>query len=104
MFGALYSDGQAERVGFNTVLPPNGPSCVNDGNTNADSTGGALTASSYHPGGVNAAFADGSLHFINQNINTGNLAAPNPQPGQGSPFGVWGALGSIDGGEGTSDY
>jgi hypothetical protein len=31
-FGALWSDGQAERVGFTTVLPPNAPSCVNDGN------------------------------------------------------------------------
>jgi prepilin-type processing-associated H-X9-DG protein len=103
-FGALWSDGQAERVGFNTILPPNAPSCVNDGNTNADSNGGVLNASSMHPGGVNAVFADGSLHFINQNINTGNKAAPQPAPGQGSPYGVWGALGSIDGGEGTGDY
>ena len=90
-FVALWSDGQAERVGFNTILPPNGPSCVDDGNTNADSTGGAMPPSSYHPGGVNSVFADGSIHFINQNINTGNLAAPQPLPGQGSPYGVWGA-------------
>jgi prepilin-type processing-associated H-X9-DG protein len=103
-FGALWSDGQAERVGFNTVLPPNAPSCVNDANVNADSNGGILNASSHHPGGVNAVFADGSLRFINQNINTGNLTAPPPTPGQGSPYGVWGALGSIDGGEGVGDF
>jgi prepilin-type N-terminal cleavage/methylation domain-containing protein/prepilin-type processing-associated H-X9-DG protein len=103
-FGALWSDGQAERVGFNTVIPPNGPACVNDGNTNADSTGGAMPPSSYHPGGVNSVFADGSIHFINQNINTGSLALPPANPGAGSPYGVWGALGSIDGGEGTGDY
>src|SRR5262245_7178899 len=63
-FGALWCDGQAERVGFNTVLPPNAPSCVNDGNVNADSNGGVLNASSMHPNGVNSVFADGSLHFI----------------------------------------
>jgi prepilin-type N-terminal cleavage/methylation domain-containing protein/prepilin-type processing-associated H-X9-DG protein len=103
-FGALWSDGQAERVGFTTVLPPNAPSCVNDGNTNADANGGALSASSYHPNGVNSVFADGSIHFITQNINTGNLASPPANPGAGSPYGVWGALGSIDGGEGLGDY
>jgi prepilin-type N-terminal cleavage/methylation domain-containing protein len=103
-FGALWSDGQAERVGFNTVLPPNAPSCVNDGNVNADSNGGVLNASSMHPSGVNAVFADASVHFINQNINTGNRAAPAPGPGQTSPYGVWGALGSIDGGEATGDF
>jgi prepilin-type processing-associated H-X9-DG protein len=77
---------------------------VNDGNTNADSNGGVLNASSQHPGGVNAVFADGSIHFINQNINTGNRAAPPALPGAGSPYGVWGALGSIDGGEGNGEY
>lgn len=103
-FGALWSDGQAERVGFNTVLPPNAPSCVNDGNVNADSNGGVLNASSMHPSGVNSVFADGSIHFVNQNINTGNKASPPPLPGQSSPYGVWGALGSIDGGEANGEY
>jgi prepilin-type N-terminal cleavage/methylation domain-containing protein/prepilin-type processing-associated H-X9-DG protein len=103
-FGALWSDGQAERVGFNTVLPPNAPSCVNDANTNADANGGVLSASSQHPGGVNSVFADGSVHFINQNINSGNKAAPPSGPGIESPYGVWGALGTIDGGEGVGEY
>jgi prepilin-type N-terminal cleavage/methylation domain-containing protein/prepilin-type processing-associated H-X9-DG protein len=103
-FGALWSDGQAERVGFNTVLPPNGPSCVNDGNTNADANGGLLTASSNHPGGVNSVFADGSIHFINKNINTGNKAAPPVTAGNESPYGVWGALGTIDGGDKGGEF
>ena len=103
-FGALWSDGQAERVGFTTVLPPNAPSCVNDSDVNADSHGGILNASSMHPNGVNSVFADGSIHFITQNINTGNLAAPPPLPGQSSPYGVWVALGSIDGGESNGEY
>jgi prepilin-type processing-associated H-X9-DG protein len=98
-FGALWSDGQAERCGFNTVIPPNGPSCVNDANVNADSNGGLLTAGSRHPGGVNSVFADGSVHFINSNIDSGNKALPPVSPGNESPYGVWGALGTIDGGD-----
>lgn len=103
-FGSIWTDGQAEVVGFNTILPPNGPSCNNDSNSgSADATGGAITAGSNHPGGVNAAFADGSVRFVNQNINTGNLAVPQVTAGN-SPYGVWGALGSINGKEATGDF
>jgi len=102
-FGSIWCDGQAENVAFNTVLPPNAPSCVSDNNGNADSTGGVLSASSYHPGGVNSMFADGSVRFVNQNINCGNTAAPPVTAGK-SPYGVWGALGSISGKESTGDF
>jgi len=103
-FGSIWTDGQAEVVGFNTVLPPNGPSCNNDPNTgSADATGGVITAGSNHPGGVNGLFADGSQRFINQNINCGNLAAPQVIAGK-SPYGVWGALGSIAGKEPAGDF
>jgi prepilin-type processing-associated H-X9-DG protein len=101
MFGALWSDGQAERVAFNTILPPNAPGCVNDSNQNADSPQSLLPAASYHPNGVNALLADGSVRFITQNINTGNLAAAPVISGK-SPYGVWGALGSTDGREPSS--
>jgi prepilin-type N-terminal cleavage/methylation domain-containing protein/prepilin-type processing-associated H-X9-DG protein len=102
-FGSIWSDGQAEINAFNTVLPPNGPSCVNDNNGNADSTGGVLSASSYHPGGVMGVFADGSVRFVNQNINCGNTAVAPPTSGA-SPYGVWGALGTIAGKEATGDF
>lgn len=97
-FGSLWTDAQMERVGFNTILAPNSLSCVNDNNPNADSTGGALTAGSYHPGGVNAVMMDGSVRFFSNSIDTGNTALP-PVTGGLSPYGIWGALGSINGGE-----
>jgi hypothetical protein len=44
--------------------------------------------------------ADGSVHFVTQSIDTGNLATNDvATPSGRSPFGVWGALGSKDGGE-----
>ena len=101
-FGSLWTDGQAERVCFNTVLGPNKPSCTNDSNGNADSGGGTngliIPASSSHTGGVNVAMGDGSVHFISDSIDTGNLAAPEQTSGP-SPYGVWGALGTKTGGE-----
>jgi len=104
MFGNIWTDGQAEVVGFNTVLSPNSPSCNNDSNAgSADATGGAITAGSNHPGGVNGLFADGSLRWVSQNINCGNLALPQVVAGN-SPYGVWGALGSISGKEPSADF
>jgi prepilin-type N-terminal cleavage/methylation domain-containing protein len=102
-FGSIWCDGQAENVAFNTVLPPNAPSCTNDGDVNSDSTGAVLSASSNHPGGVSGLLCDGSVRFINQNINTGNTALAPVVSGK-SPYGVWGALGSISGREASADF
>ncbi|MCL2744160.1 MAG: DUF1559 domain-containing protein [Planctomycetaceae bacterium] len=88
-------------VGFNTVLPPNSPNCYS-GNRNS---WGVLSAASNHSGGVNAFFLDGSGRFISDTINcvTSPLPTGLTVPGQvvygKSAFGVWGALGSANGGE-----
>jgi prepilin-type N-terminal cleavage/methylation domain-containing protein/prepilin-type processing-associated H-X9-DG protein len=97
-FGILWTDGQPERTGFTTVLPPNSPSCTNDTNTAADSNGGVFSAASFHTGGVNACFMDGSVRFISSSIDAGNTAAIPVTSGI-SPYGVWGALGSAGSGE-----
>lgn len=87
--------------GFNTAMPPNGPNCLR-----AASSWGFMSAQSYHAGGVNAAFCDGTVRFISDTINCGNLAAGSNYSlgafvGE-SVFGIWGALGSPNGGETAS--
>jgi prepilin-type N-terminal cleavage/methylation domain-containing protein/prepilin-type processing-associated H-X9-DG protein len=101
--GTLVWDGQMERSGFTTVLPPNAPSCAEGSDPNADSATTVLSPSSNHTGGVNALMADGSVRFISENINTGNLALPSTTGGY-SPYGVWGALGTKSGGEAIGEF
>jgi len=103
-WGNLWTDGQAERVGFHTVLPPNAPSC---GGTNiySDNTTAVLPPTSGHPGGVNVAFADGAVAFITNTIDTGTLTTVVSNTATiPSPYGVWGALGTKSGGEATGSY
>lgn len=99
-------DGQAERCGFTTILPPNSTSCSEGTNPNADASHSILTPSSYHSGGVQCLMGDGSVRFINENIDTNNLPADAPSQGAGgqSPYGTWGALGSKGGNEVVGEF
>jgi hypothetical protein len=91
---------------FYTIVPPNGPSCI-AGEAGNGYTGTLLTANSYHTGGINVVKGDGAVSFINDSINSlssGYTAATadiagDPRSRNESPFGVWGALGTINGGE-----
>jgi prepilin-type processing-associated H-X9-DG protein len=93
-------DGGVYYSGFTTAITPNGdPTGTSRGPNNAgqvypmdwdsvdENDGGptfmALDASSQHPGGVNALFADGSVHFIKNSVSAV----------------AWRALGTIGGGE-----
>ncbi|MBI1247311.1 DUF1559 domain-containing protein [bacterium] len=96
--GWRWTDGQAEKIGFNTVLPPNAPSCIDGTNGNGDGSNCILPPTSNHPGGALGLFCDGSVSFVAETINTGNLTLPSVSSGR-SPYGVWGALGSKAGGE-----
>ena len=100
--GIKWGHAAMSHIGFNTVLPPNGPSCAEASNDN--STNGMVhPPTSNHPGGVNAAMGDASVRFISETIDTGNIyAAPTTQGA--SMYGVWGALGTKDGGESVSDF
>jgi prepilin-type N-terminal cleavage/methylation domain-containing protein/prepilin-type processing-associated H-X9-DG protein len=93
-----WAEGQIEFVGLTFVFPPNtyvpfyNP---NDGQIyDVDWLGGttlsysAFTARSYHSGGVNAMFMDGSVRFIANSI----------------PQATWRALGTRNGGEPIGDF
>jgi prepilin-type N-terminal cleavage/methylation domain-containing protein len=99
-WGCLWTDGHTERTGFNTILPPNAPSCAGDNpaNQNADSNIGVFPPTSYHPGGALVLMCDGSNRLIADSIDTGNLALAPVTAGP-SPYGVWGAMGSRAGAE-----
>ncbi len=66
---------------FFTAVPPGSP--VPDCGTRVGGGEGLFTARSYHPGGVNAAMADGSVRWF----------------GSGVPTSFWRALGTRAGGE-----
>lgn len=111
--GSLWHNGYTSMGGFNTVLPPNSPSCIEH---EYDSGSGLFSASTYHSGGnMNVLMADGAIRSVNETIDVGditrtdnpNAADPfnkwrNPYTGP-SPYGVWGALGTMRGQEGLSD-
>jgi prepilin-type N-terminal cleavage/methylation domain-containing protein/prepilin-type processing-associated H-X9-DG protein len=87
-----WANGNCIYDGMTTALPPNTNS---PGGTFADvdmsstdendggPTYGSVTSRSYHPGGVNALFGDGSVHFLKNSIN----------------WMTYRALGTINGGE-----
>jgi prepilin-type N-terminal cleavage/methylation domain-containing protein len=53
---------------YNHVLPPNSPSCFFSGQ-NAPNGGGAITATSRHPGGVMFLLCDSSTRFVRNGIS-----------------------------------
>ncbi len=95
--GARWVDGAAPYGLFATILPPNSPSCAVGGGEAVD---GIYSSGSLHTGGTQVAFIDGSIHFISDNIDTGESTRAPPTTEQfsqqptPSPFGVWGALGT----------
>ena len=100
-------------AGFHAVLPPNSPSCRNGADLRTPATAW-YSVTSHHPGGVMVSMVDASTRFITDSISVGALlddTEPGSSAGGGSVthypshpsrFGVWGALGSMNGGESLS--
>jgi prepilin-type N-terminal cleavage/methylation domain-containing protein/prepilin-type processing-associated H-X9-DG protein len=69
--------------GYSHIQTPNKQACVFSSDTSYHTTATIIGASSYHPGGVNTAFLDGSVKFIKNSINST----------------TWWAVGTMAGGE-----
>lgn len=83
--GDRWADGRPYFASFNTLVPPNGPSCQED---QGDWNWMMMAASSRHPGVVQAALGDGSVRAISETID---------QP-------TWWALGGRSDGETIANF
>lgn len=101
--GFRWASGSATYSSINTIRPPNTEQCV----TFFDTGQGMLAPSSRHQGGVHILMADGAVRFITDSIEAGDQQIGTVHrngngvraPGQKSPYGLWGALGTKAGRE-----
>jgi prepilin-type N-terminal cleavage/methylation domain-containing protein len=96
--GQMWVDGNPGNTCFFTVQPPNTVSCTATAGSSALNSPTYVSASSFHESGVTIAMCDGSVRFITNNIDTGDLSAarPNKSGRAASVYGVWGAIGTKD--------
>ena len=110
--GNRWMDAAPAFTGNTTILGPNKASCI--ANNGSDWYDGIFEPSSHHEGGVFCLLGDGAVRFINESIDTGNTACPpadsgsqrpaNCPPQGRTPYGVWGALGSVSGNDQVADF
>jgi len=106
--GHRWADSRTLWSAYSHFLPPNSPSC------GPNQVWCAIAASSYHPGGVSAALADGAVRFVTDSVDAGrgDLLLGRDRGFEGthawehyrgpSTYGVWGAMGTVSGGESAS--
>ena len=76
------------------------PSTPRSSTRSKNSRGGADVGNIHHEGGVHALFADGLVQFITDSIEAADQTAQSVarnfnDVGEESPYGLWGALGTI---------
>ena len=97
--GGNWADGAITWTGFNTVLPPNSPSCDTARDHRLE---GVFSAGSLHQGGCNVLMGDGAVIFVTNSIDAGSPSNPSvhetsiaaTEVVQESPYGLWGSLGT----------
>ena len=102
--GSRWADAYMIYTGMTFIMPPNGVSVSQTQDEHV-----LCTASSYHTGGVQVGFGDGSVHFVSDTVNCmvnnyNDLVTQNVDSFGNSGksyFGVWGAIGTRNGGEST---
>ena len=98
---SMWIDGTTVRNGFSTILPPNVIACSQkDSGVIREHSRALIPPSSYHSGGANCCLMDGSIKYVSDTIDCKRSGGTDYCTRLGlSPFGVWGAMGSVAGGE-----
>ncbi len=100
--GRRWCNANYAATNFQAILPPNAPSCSSS-NGDLKDRSAMITAGSHHSGGANVVMLDGSVHFISDTIDAGDLSWGNQDKYKGkSMHGVWGALATPRGKEAVS--
>ena len=91
--GMNWANYRPQVTGVWTTRPPNTETCLGQW-----SDPGSLSTSSHHQGGAHILMGDGAVIFITNSIEAGDQRAHirnlDVRPGDESPYGLWGALGS----------
>jgi prepilin-type processing-associated H-X9-DG protein len=117
--GTSWADGRPMSGSFQTILAPNSASCTVEAGATTGAAAiadGIFSAGSRHQGGCHVLMGDGAVIFMSDSVEAGRSTDPPVasdgvagstdgsipgvnDPGSQSPYGLWGSLGTRDGGE-----
>lgn len=97
--GFQWSNGETFHTAMFTITPPNSAACWQNDWPGQE---GIAPPSSRHQGGVHVLMGDGAVIFLTDSIEAGNQSVHMVEfgqtgpstPGQQSPYGLWGSLGT----------
>ena len=120
--GERWASGFLYYSGVTFINPPNSCSCAASSPVSgAVGVPAIITPSSRHTGGVHCMMGDGTVRFVNENINSSTLSTvtntegdanqvPDATtfqinyPGRQSPYGIWGSISTISGSESGGEF